>query len=284
MICVTGASGTLGSVLVRCLRTNGVPFRAAYTSEARADAARREGIDAVVADYRRPDTLRSAFAGSDRLFLLGPNTPDQTELEIAAITAAREVGVRHVVKQSVMGAEHDDYSLAYVHRPAERALEASGLAWTMLRPNSFMQNVMTFMAGTIRAEGVFYSASEDAAISHVDVRDIADVAMKALTEPGHEGRAYTLTGPAAFTYDELARALGDALARPIRHVAMPHDVARQAMLADGMPEIIVDRMLDLERYFREGRARRVTDDFEQVTGHAPRRFTDYVRECVPLLS
>jgi uncharacterized protein YbjT (DUF2867 family) len=284
MICVTGASGTLGSVLVQTLRTNGVPLRAAYTSAARAEEARREGIDAVVADYRRPDTLRAAFSGCDELFLLGPNTPDQTELEIAAIDAAREAGVRHVVKQSVMGAEHDDYSLAHVHRPAERALEASGLAWTMLRPNSFMQNVMTYMAGTIRAEGVFYSASDNAEISHVDVRDIADVAVKALTEPGHEGRAYTLTGATAFSYDELARVLSDVLARPIRHVAMPHDVARQAMLADGVPELIADRMLDLERYFREGRARRVTDDVQRVTGHAPRSFADYAREHAALLS
>lgn len=279
MIIVTGASGTVGTAVVDRLRTQGVPFRAAFSSEARATAAREAGLDAVVADYRRPATVRDALGGCERLFLLGPNTPDQTALELAVVGAAAEVGVRHVVKQSVMGAEADDYSLAHVHRPVERALEQSRLAWTFVRPNSFMQNVMTFMAATIRAEGAFYSASGDARISHVDVRDIAEVAVAALTELGHEGKAYTLTGPEALSYDELAAQLAAAIHRPVAHVALPPEHLRGAMLALGMPEVLADRMLDLERYFREGRASRVTDDVARVTGHAPRRFAAYARDC-----
>ena len=102
--------------------------------------------------------------------------------------AAKAAGVRRIVKQSVMGAAEEAYSLANVHRPVEQAIESSGLAWTFLRPNSFMQNTVTFMGGTIRAESAFYSASGQAAISHVDVHDIAAVAVQALTTPDHEGR------------------------------------------------------------------------------------------------
>jgi uncharacterized protein YbjT (DUF2867 family) len=282
-ICVTGASGTVGRALVRRLQTANLPFRAAYTSAERASAARAEGIDAVVADYRDPATVRAAFAGCERVFLLGPNTPDQTELELAAVQAAIAAGVRHVAKPSVMGAAHEDFSLALVHRPTERALEASGLAWTHLRPNSFMQNVETFMAPSIRAEGMFFSATDNARISHVDVRDIADVAFAALTEDGHAGRAYLLTGPEAVRYDDVAHLLAAALGRDVHHVALPPADLRHGMLAEGMPESIADRMLDLERYFREGRAERVTDDVARVSGHAPRRFVDYVREAAPRL-
>ena len=276
MICVTGAGGTLSSEVIRQLEQK-APFRAAYFSDKAAETARARGIDAVVIDYNQPKTLRAAFQGCDRLFLLGPNALNQTELELNAVEAAKAAGVRHIVKQSVMGAAEEAYSLANIHRPVEKAIEGSGLAWTFLRPNSFMQNTVTFMAQTIRAEGAFYSASGQARISHVDVRDIAAVAVTALRAPGHEGRTYTLSGPEALTYDDMADELSKALGRDIRHISLPPADLKAGMLAEGMPEAIADRMLDLERYFRENRASRITDDVRQVTGREPRRFAEYVQ-------
>ncbi len=99
-----------------------------------------------------------AFQGCDQLFLLGPNTLNQSELERNAVDAAKAVGVRHIVKQSVLGAVEESFSLAKVHRPVEKAIESSGLAWTFLRPYSFMLNAVTFMGQTIRAESAFYCA------------------------------------------------------------------------------------------------------------------------------
>ncbi len=141
-----------------------------------------------------------------------------------------------------------------------------------------MQNAVTFMGATIRAEGAFYSASGEARIGHVDVRDIAAVAVKVLTWPNYEGRAYTISGPEALTYDELASELSKALGRPISHINLSPSDLRSGMLAEGMPEAISDRMLDVERSFREGRARQSTTDINQVTGREPRRFAEYVRE------
>ena len=278
MICVTGASGTLSSEVVRQLEGQAIPFRAAYFSERAAEIARAREIDAVTIDYNHPETLRSAFHACDTLFLLGPNALNQTELELNALDAARAVGVRHIVKQSVMGAAEEAYSLAKIHRPVEKAIETSGMAWTFLRPNSFMQNAVTFMAPTIRAEGAFYSASDQARISHIDVRDIATVAVAALTTEGHEEQIYTLTGPEALTYDEMAEELSKALGRVIRHINLPPVDLKAGVLAEGMPEAIADRLLDLERYFREDRASRITDDVKRVTGRVPRRFPDYVRD------
>jgi uncharacterized protein YbjT (DUF2867 family) len=279
MICVTGAGGTLSSEVIRQLESAKATFRGAYFSQKRAEAARARGVEAIVIDYNRPETLRAAFQGCDRLFLLGPNELNQTELELNAVEAARAAGVRHIVKQSVMGAAEEAYSLAHIHRPVEKAIEASGMAFTFLRPNSFMQNSVTFMAPTIRAEGAFYTASGEARISHVDVRDIAAVAVRALTESGHEGAVYTLSGPEALTYDEIAEELSHVVGRVIRHISLPPADLKAGMLAEGMPEAIADRMLDLERYFRENRASRITDDIEQVTGHVPRRFAEYAREA-----
>jgi uncharacterized protein YbjT (DUF2867 family) len=283
MICVTGAGGTVGSDLIKQLESANAPFRAAYFSKEKAEAARARGIDAVIIDYNRPEILRAAFQGCDKLFLLGPNVPNQTQLELNAVETAKAVGVRHVVKQSVLGADEEGFALAKVHRPVERAIESSGIAWTFLRPNSFMQNVVTYMGQTIRTEAAFYSASGEAKISHVDVRDIAAVAVKALIESTHEGRAYTLTGPEALTYDELATELSKVLGRPISHISLSPSDLRSGMLAEGMPEEIVDRMLDLERYFREGQASRMTNDIKQVIGRDPGRFAAYARDCASSL-
>ena len=283
MICITGAGGTVGSEVVKQLELAKVPFRVAYFSKEKVDAALAKGIEAVIIDYNRPETLRAAFQGCDRLFLLGPNALNQTQLELNAVEAAKAVGVQYIVKQSVMGAEEEAFSLALVHRPVEKAIESSGMAWTFLRPNSFMQNVVTFMSETIKTEAAFYSASDAAKIAHVDVRDIAAVAVKALTEPIHAGQAYTLTGPEALTYDELANELSKVLGRSISHISLSPSDLKHGMLAEGMPEAIADRMLDLERYYREDQASRITNDIKQVTGHDPRRFAQYTRDYASLL-
>lgn len=278
MICVTGANGTLSSEVIRQLDGQDIPFRGAYFSERAAEIARTRGIEPVLIDYSNPATLRAAFQGCDAVFLLGPNALNQTELELNAVDAARAAGVRQIVKQSVMGAAEEAYSLAKIHRPVEKVIERSGLAWTFLRPNSFMQNAVTFMAPTIRTEAAFYSASGQARISHIDVRDIAAVAVAALTTKGHEGQIYMLTGPEALTYDEMAEELSKALGRDIRHVSLPAPDLKAGMLAEGMPELIADRMLDLERYFREDGASTITDDVKRVIGREPMRFVDYVRD------
>lgn len=285
MICITGAGGTVGREVVKQLQLAKVPYRAAYFSKEKVEAALAKGIDAVTIDYNHPETLRAAFQGCDRLFLLGPNALNQTELELNAVEAAKAVGVQYIVKQSVMGAEREDFGLALVHRPVEKAIEASDIEWTFLRPNSFMQNVITFMSATIKAESAFYSASGEAKIAHVDVRDIAAVAVKALTEsePIHFGQAYTLTGSEALTYDDLADELSKVLGRSISHISLSPKNLKHGMLAEGMPEAIAERMLDLERYYREDRASRITSDIKQVTGQEPRRFAQYTHDCGLLL-
>jgi len=278
MICITGAGGTVGSEVTRQLASAKASFRVAHFSKHKVEAAQARGIEAAVIDFKEPETLRAAFQGCDRLFLLGPNVLNQVELELNAIEAAKSAGIQHIVKLSVLGAAEELYSLAAIHRSVEKAIESSGMAWTFLRPNSFMQNAVTFMGETIRAEGAFYSASGEAKVSHVDVRDIASVAVKVLTGENHDGKAYSLSGPEALTYDELASELSKALGRPISHINLSPSDLKGGMLAAGMPEAIADRLLDLERFFREDGASFITDDIKQVTGQEPRRYADYIRE------
>src|SRR5215813_8720169 len=284
MICVTGAGGTVGSEVIKQLEASKTPFRAAFFSENKASAARSRGIDAVTIDYNKPETLEAAFQGCDKLFLLGPNVENQTQLELNAVEAARIAGVRHIVKLSALGADHEDFLLAKIHRPVEKAIQSSGLAWTILRPNGYMQNVVTYLSDTIKSQGAFYTASGDGKISHVDVRDLAAVAVKALKEPGHEGKVYSLTGPEALTYDEIAKELSKALGRTINHVNLSPSDLKNGMLATGTPEWFTDMLLDLERYYREQRASVITGDIKKVIGKDPIKFEQYARDYATSLT
>ena len=284
MICVTGAGGTVGSEVIKQLEASKTPFRAAYFSENKASAARSRGIDAVIIDYNKPQTLETAFRGCDKLFLLGPNEQNQTQLEVNAVEAGKAAGVRHIVKLSVLGADQEDFLLSKIHRPVEKAIQSSDIAWTILRPNGYMQNVVTYMGDTIRSQGAFFTASGDGKISHVDVRDLAAVAVKALKEPGHEGKVYSLTGPEALTYDDIAKELSKALGRTVNHINLSPSDLKNGMLATGTPEWFTDMLLDLERYYREQRASIITGDIKKVIGRDPIEFEQYARDYASALT
>lgn len=278
MILVTGAGGTVGSEVVSQLQSAGAKFRAAYHSPDKARAAKAKGIDAVVIDYNKPETLRDALHGADKLFLLSAGGDVQIEQETRAIEAAKAAGVKHIVKLSVWGAESEAFSFAKIHRAAEKAIEKSGLAWTFLRPNGFMQNMENYNAATIKGQGAFYGGIGSTKVSHVHVKDIAAVAVKALTEPGHENKAYSLSGPEALSYDEIAQKISKAAGRDVKYVDLPDDQLRGGMLGAGVPAQYADALIDLNHYYRRNSASRVTDDVKRVTGRAPISFEQYAKE------
>jgi uncharacterized protein YbjT (DUF2867 family) len=275
MILVTGAGGTVGSELVNQLKSSGATFRAAYHSQVKADSARANGIDATVIDFEKPETLDRAFDGIEKLFLLSSSN---TRQELAAVEAAKRAGVKHIVKLSVIGADGESYSFAKVHRPVEKAIESSGIAWTFLRPNGFMNNFHNFSGATIRSQGAFYSSLGDTKISHVDVRDIAAVAVKALTEPGHESKVYTVTGPEALTSDEIATKISVATGREVKYVNLRDEDIKSAMTGQGTPEAYADAYIDLLRFYRSGGGSKVTDDVKRVTGREPIDFDRYAQD------
>jgi uncharacterized protein YbjT (DUF2867 family) len=280
MILVTGPTGTVGSEVVRQLQAAGAKFRAAYHSTEKAEAARGAGIDAVAIDLDRPETLAPAMTGVERLFLLSRGARNQFEQEVNALEAAKKAGVKHIVKLSVWGAAEEEFGFARVHRQVEKAIEESGIAFTLLRPCDFMQNMEKYSRRTIQAHGTFFSATGDARVALVDVRDIAAVAVAALTEPGHERKAYSLTGPRAMTNDEIADQISSAAGRKIRYVDLSDADFRQGLLRAGMPEPFADMHIDLMRYYRSGKAATVTGDIRHVTGREATPFEQYARDRV----
>jgi uncharacterized protein YbjT (DUF2867 family) len=281
-VLVTGASGTVGREVVERLARTGARFRAGYSRETRVQAARGTGLDAVLCDFAREDTVAAALSGIDRLFLLSGGREDQTALESAAVGAAIAARVEHVVKLSVWGATEESFGFARIHRPVERALEASGIGWTFLRPNGFLQNLVTHHRAAVR-EGVLAFPAAEVAISHVDVRDVADVAAACLVGAGHAGRTYELSGAEALTWREIAARLALALGRGVRYVPLSEAEARAGMLESGVPSWLAEGLLDLSRYYRAGHAARVTGDVRAVLGRDPIAFDTFLRDHLPAL-
>jgi uncharacterized protein YbjT (DUF2867 family) len=245
---------------------------------AKAGFAHAAGFEVAEGDFGRPETLDAALRDVERAFLLTPPTPETTAQQRAFIEAARRAGVRHVVKYSAFGASPDaPGGFLKWHGDAEEALKASGLAYTMLRPNFFMQNLLG-QAAAIAREGRISQPLGDARASFVDTRDVAAVAARVLAAGGHEGRSYDLTGPEALSYHDVAALLSAATDREIAYVPVTPDEFRRGARAAGLPEWFVDALALLNDHLAAGRAAAVTDAVREITGKEPRTFAQFARD------
>ena len=268
MIIVTGATGTIGSDLVRLLSDAGREVRALTRDPGvQPDVP---GVTWARGDLRDRPALTDLFDGGRTLFLLTGNTDDMVRLQQNALGAAVEAGIGRVVKLSALGAtDHSKSVIGLWHYNVERALRESGLGWTILRPHHFMQNLLDPTVFD-RKEGRVYSAAGDGAIPFIDTRDLARVAATVLTEDGHDGEVYTLTGPEARSYREATEVLSRALDRPLQYVAQDVDEAWRWRRSRGQPSWLAAAQLAIAAYQREGGpTERTTDTVERIIGRPP---------------
>jgi uncharacterized protein YbjT (DUF2867 family) len=278
MIVITGATGTIGSELVRQLSAAGAPVRALVRDPARAAAIQGPGVELVQGDLLDPSSLDAALAGADHLFLLTVFSPDQETPAANAIAAAQRAGGIHVVRLSAVGSSEDArFATGRGFARTEKLLRESGLDWTVLQSHAFMQNVLA-SAGKI-AEGILYGTSGEGRVGMVDTQDVAAVAKVVLTEPGHTGRAHVLTGPESLSGEDMATTLASVLGREVRYVDVAPDDYKQTLLGFGLPEPLAEDIRVLYgELFREGAGDLVTTHVQDVTGRPPRSFEEFVRD------
>jgi uncharacterized protein YbjT (DUF2867 family) len=275
MILITGASGNVGKEVLKEAAQAGLRVRATFQSVTKAATA-PSGVEIATMDYNQPETLRAALKDVDKVFLVGPPAQNLVTLERKAVDAIKQAGGIHVVKLSAMGGRAAIYPRQ--HADSEDYVKSSGVPYTFLRPNGFMQNLVNYNAPTINTQNAFYGSQGEGKVSHVDVRDVAAVALKALTEDRHQGKSYTLTGPRALSNAELAQILSDDLGRDIRYLDLPADQFKQALLDAGLPEWSATALIDLQQLYRNGGASAVTNDIEQVLGRKPVSFAQFSRD------
>jgi uncharacterized protein YbjT (DUF2867 family) len=273
-VLVTGATGTIGSQVVRHLiEVPDVVVRAGM-HDATAPDALPPPVLGVPFDFTSEATMRAACHGVDRLFLLTPTDPRQVDFGRTAVQAARRAGVRRLVRLSALGADQEPgIQLGRWHRAVEQAIKESGVPWTILRPNNLMNNFLNFYQPD--ASGAISLPFGPAACSWIDAADVGAVAAKVLTAEGHEHAAYALTGPAALTIDDVATALTEASGRAIRYVDVPEATARKTMLDMGVPAWLADALMELHAVEKQGGKAFVTTTVLELIGRPPRSFVEF---------
>jgi len=222
--------------------------------------------------------LLSALQGVDRVYLVCSPIQELVQLEGNAIDACKKAGVKKIVLNSALGAGDYDKSFPGWHGKVEDKLKASGIEFVILRPNGFMQNTITYLAPSIKAQGVFYDAMGTAKTSYIDVRDVAAVAATSLTTDGHAGKIYELNGPEAITQDDLAKRIAAKSGREVKHVNIPREAHQKAMLDLGMPAWQVTALIELQDYYVSGRAAAVDGVVEKVLGKPARTMDAFLTE------
>ena len=269
MILVAGASGTVGKAVLNEVARSGAKHKAMYRSPDEAAKAPK-GTPTVIADFAKKETLASALRDVENVYLVCSPIPELVQLETNMMDACVAAGIKHIVLNSALGAGDFPKSFPSWHRKVEDKLRSTRISFTILRPNSFHQNVVTYFAPSIRGQGVFSGAIGNARVSLLDVRDIAVVAAKALGAGGqHSGQTYELNGPEALTYTEIAEKISRHAGRPVQYMDIPAEAQRKAMLDQGMPAWQVDALLDLQEYYTSGKGGAVDQVLPNLLGRPP---------------
>ena len=280
-VLITGATGNTGSGLVPKLREAGVEVRAFVRDEAKAQALKDIGVEVVLGDLDRPETIEPAVEGVDKIYLLTWNGPTQEQQVENVLNAAKKAGNPHIVRHSMWGSEKS--RIIQQGERAEQAIKSSGLPWTLLKPTFFMQNTM-MAAQTIKSDGVIYWDTGNGKLGMIDVRDIVDSAYAVLTGSGHDGKSYILTGPKAISMQDVANTFSKVLGRDINYVNVPHEASVQSMVSMGFPEWIARGYGELMEGFSQGFASQVTDNVETLTGHPARSFEQFARDYIKVFA
>jgi uncharacterized protein YbjT (DUF2867 family) len=271
MILVTGANGTTGSEITRQLAATGRPVRALLRDRENAAMLPKLGVEIAIGSFADLASLDAAMKEVDAVFLISFEHPEQLALQANVIEAARRAGVRMIARLSASSADANSPDpLVSNHGKGDRQLAQSGLGHVLIRPQWFNQNFLDSCPG-----GIIRLPGGEARLPFVDVRDIAAVTVKALSEPGHRGQAYVLTGPEALNHAEVAAILSEATGERFVYENLSPESYRRELIADGASEYYADLLLNLFALMRRRGTAEVHDDIRKVLGRPAITFRQF---------
>lgn len=273
MILVVGAAGQVGQELLKILSYKGVRFRALVRNEKNGAIVEKLGAKVSLGDLGKPETYGKVLdAGIKKIFLLSTPGPDFVRNETNMIEAAKKSGVERIVKISAFGAADGPVKILKDHYLVEEELKKSGIPWTILRPNFYVQNLAGFL-DDIRKEGIIRAPMKEGKISMVHIRNVGAVGVSAIIYDGHEGKTYDITGPEPLSFGDVARILGEAYKKPIEF----HPMTIEEFRASGDGSYIED-MAKMYELFEKGQASEVSDTVKTVGATTPLNLSDYAIE------
>jgi uncharacterized protein YbjT (DUF2867 family) len=281
MILLTGVTGKTGGETAKQLLARGARLRAIVRNEAKAADLKAAGVELIVGDVGDAETVKRALKGVDKAFLTLPNGKNQEAQEKQFTDLALAAGVKHLVKMSSMEAvAHAETPIPKAHWAVEEHIRASGIGWTMVKPNFFMQNLLSSAAG-IKANRRFSLPMGNGTTGMADIRDIGAVCAEVLTGNGHAGQSYEITGPEVLTFADVAERFSAVLGVKIEYVPMPMDQFRTRMTGVLEPWHL-NAVCELFREIAEIGLDHTTNTFRKLMGREPRSVTQFIQDHVAL--
>lgn len=278
MILLTGATGNVGGAAARALIADDVPFRVLLRDPAKLTLPAEHDVDVVSGDLNDPDDVRRALDGVSKALLVTANNEQQADIERSFAAAATVSGVGHLIKISSMEASPDATSaIPTLHYESEQFIKTLDLAWTMIQPNFFMQNLLMY-ARSISQSGGFALPFGEAKTGLIDVRDVGAAVAAILQNSGHENRTYELTGGELLDFHEVAARLSSNLGKEVGYVDQPPEEFR-AFLAQFISSAWhVDALCSLFAQIADHGLERLTPAFREITGRDPTTLDQFVRD------
>jgi len=276
---ITGATGSVGTQLVKNLVNTNVSFRALVRNNDQGDLMGSwPQAEIAVGDLSDSDSLARAFQGIEKAFLLTNSSEYAEELQLNFVNAAHKAGVKHIVKLSQLAAaETSPVRFLRYHASVENRIKDLGMDYTFLRPNLFMQGLIAF-GHSIKYEGKFYGSLGNAAVSAVDIRDIAGVAAKVLTETGHENKIYNITGKESLTHFQMAEILSRILEAEISYVDLNSEQMQGALTVAGFPQWQIGGLIEDYAHYARGEAAEIFNTVHDITGKQAIGFEQFVHD------
>lgn len=281
-ILITGATGTIGSEIVKRLSQAGVRVRVLVRNPEKVTSLHLLGVEVVQGNLSQPETIDAALNGVKKAFLLSPAGPTVVNLQNNFVDVAQRRGDVHIVKLSTVGAdEHSETFGLRWHRQVELHVEQSGLPYTFLHPTFFMQNLL-WMAPTIQNQGILPFPFGKTRVAIVDTRDIAAVAATVLVSSGHVGKTYTITGSESLSFEEIAAKLSSGIGRSVTYIDVSPAEFEQTT-KQGQPDWLIHDALQFPHSFIDGVGSQVTTTVWDIAHKKPNSIEQFARDFAPLL-
>lgn len=281
-ILITGATGSVAGLTIQSIlaKNKDVSLRAYVRNPEKAESLKNLGIELVQGDFENQDALNKAAEGMDAVFSLTIANPDADKQGIAITTAAKHAGVKHLVRNSAIGAAADaPTENGKLHFATDEDIKASGVTYTIFRPHFFMQNLF-YALQTIKEQGNMYWGMGVGKMGLVDVRDLADSYAEVLVNGGHENKIYTPTGAESISFYDMAKTISDSWGKPVTYVPVTPDNVYDALKGMGADDFSARLMKQYSIAYADNWGNFVNDDVETVTGHKSRNFKQFVDEVM----
>jgi len=278
MILITGATGKSGSATANELFKLGVDYRALIRNPEKENELKEMGADVVIGSVEDVESLRSAMTDVESVLILLPNSEDQLNLEKQIVDISIESDIKNIVKVSSIEATPDATSpIPKAHLQSEDYIKASGLNWTMIKPNFYMQNLLS-SAATIKEQDKIFLPMGDGKTGMIDTRDVGKVLAKVLSEDGHSSKNYAITGPEILSFHDVAEKFSNVLGRNIDYVDMPMAAYKDILSKFLTNQWHLDSVIDLFLGIAEGGIENKTDTYQELMGEAPISLQEYIEE------